>query len=112
MDNNNYFDEEFSEDINLPSKKFNIPDPVDIYGNLISKNLAKIIKCIAYVVAILNLVFGAALAYILYKNLTKFVAISFGIVLVFAVFSAIFFFLIYAVGRVLEQNDYIIKHIN
>ena len=112
MENNNYFDEEFSEDIKLPSKKFEIPDPVDFYGSLISKNLAKIIKVIAYIVALLNLGVGAAIAYIIYKNLSKFIAIAFGVVLVFAVFSAILFFLIYAIGRVLEQNNYIIEKIS
>ena len=109
MENNNYFDEQFSEDMDIPSKKFNITDPVGFYGDLAFKNMARIIKFIAYLVAILNLGVGLLIAFLIYKNLSKFIAVAFGVVLVFAIFSAIFFFLIYAIGRVLEQNNYIIE---
>ena len=112
MEKKDNFDIDFVEDIPSKSKKFKFFDPVDIYGKYIFKHLSKIIKVIAFVIAGINLLAGIAIGYIIYKSQALFVAISFGVILVFAIFSVILFFLVYAIGHILEQNNQILSKLD
>lgn len=100
------------EDISSKSKKFKLKDPVDVYGKLVYNRIGKIIKVIAYIVAILTVIAGVGVALLIFKRQAAFIAISFAVVLIFAVLGAIEFFIIYGLGHVIEQNNEILKRLN
>ena len=100
------------EDISSKSKKFKLKDPVDFYGKLVYSRIGKIIKVIAYIVAILTVLVGIGAAFLIFKNQAAFIALSFAVVLVFALVGTIEFFIIYGLGHVIEQNNEILKRLN
>lgn len=104
---------DFMEDISSSSKKsvFNIKmgEPVNAYGSFIYNHLAKVIKAIAYIVAVANLIFGFIVAAFVFKLKFTYIALSFFSILVFAVMAAVIFFVIYGIGHSIEQNNEILK---
>ena len=100
------------EDISSKSKKFKLKDPVDIYGKLVYNRIGKIIKVIAYLVAILTVIVGLCAAFLIFKRQAALIVISFAVVLVFAVIGVIEFFIIYGLGHVIQQNNEILKRLN
>ena len=109
--NNNYM-----EDISSSSKKsivdIAITEPVNAYGNFFYRNIAKVLKAIAYIVAIFNLITGLALATYIFKLKLTYIALSFAVVLVFSVIAAFLFFIIYGIGHSIEQNNEILRKLN
>ena len=103
---------DFMEDISSNSKRFKLDvDPVDLYGNLIYKNIDKIIKAISYIVAIITIIIGIGFALLIAKKQILYIALSFGVVLVSTVFAAIEFFIIYGLGYLIKQNKEILKRL-
>lgn len=105
---------EFMEDISSNSKKikFNFKtDPAELYGKAIYKNLSGIIKVIAYIAAIFTMLVGFGIAIFIAKKQILYIALSFGVVLFFTVIAAVEFFLIYALGHIIKQNNDIIERL-
>ncbi|MBR4910781.1 MAG: hypothetical protein IKZ47_05625 [Clostridia bacterium] len=93
------------------TRKLSLLRPLELFGKFVYKNIAKVIKLIAYVVAIATIVIGIAIAFFIFKHVDKFVAISYAIVLGSAIIAFIEFFIIYGIGHIIEQNDKILKRL-
>lgn len=104
---------DFMEDISSSSKKpdfdIRIGESVNAYGSFIYNHLAKVIKAIAYIVAVANLIFGFIVAAFVFKLKFTYIAMSFFAVLIFAIIAAVTFFVIYGIGHSIEQNNEILK---
>ena len=90
-------------------RKISFLRPIELFGKFMFNNLSKVIKLIAYAVAIATVVIGVALAVFVYKHVEAFVAISFAVILSSAILAFIEFFLIYGLGHMIEQNNEILK---
>lgn len=84
----------------------------DGYGNSAFKNIDKVIKLIAFVVAIAFLLLFLAGAYIVYKLDKTFLFVSALIAVVGVAISLIFLFLIYGTGHIISQNKEIIRRLD
>lgn len=100
------------EDISSKSKYFKENDPIDKYGKYLYRNIDKIIKIIAYIVAGFTIIAGFAGAIFIRSKIVGFSIIGFGIFFLCAVFAFIEFFIIYGIGHLIEQNNEIIKKLN
>ena len=107
---------DFMEDISSFSKKslkkIKNGKPVTAYGGFLYNRLAKVIKVIAYIVAIANLICGLAAAVFIFRMKISYIALSFFAVLVFAAIGTIAFFVIYGIGHSIEQNNEILKRLS
>ena len=99
------------ENISSKSKDYKLKDPVDLYGKFLYRNLGKTIKFIAYLVAIVTLFIGVAAVLFIAKSYSEFMAVGFGLLLLFAVVAFIEFFIIYGIGHVIDQNNEILKRL-
>lgn len=84
-------------------------DSVDKYGNAGITNIDKIIKAIAFVVAIAVLLLFVAAAVILYILDKMFMILSAVIIAIGIVIALISLFLIYGLGQIISQNNEILK---
>ena len=84
-------------------------DSVDKYGNAGITNIDKIIKAIAFVVAIAVLLLFVAAAVILYVLDKMFMILSAVIIAIGIVIALISLFLIYGLGQIISQNNEILK---
>lgn len=100
------------QNISSISKNLKIKDPVDFYGKFIYRNLGKVIKFIAYVIAILTFVAGLAFVFLIGLKNVKYIVISLAVVLVSAALALIGFFIIYGIGHVIDQNNEILKRLS
>ena len=87
----------------------NTVDSVDKYGNAGVTNIDKIIKAIAFVVAIAVLLLFLAAAVILFVLDKMFMILSAVIIAIGIVIALISLFLIYGLGQIISQNNEIIK---
>lgn len=84
----------------------------DDYGNTTFKNIDKVIKIIAFVVAaafFLLFLVGAVILYLLNKSFIFLCAL---VLLFGAAVSMIFLYLIYGIGHIISQNNEILKRID
>ena len=97
------------EDIHSSSQEAVIPASKKKKGTI--THIDKIVKSIAFLVALFVFLVFAAGAYILYKMDTDFSLISLCLLIAGAVFSLIALFLIYALGHIITQNNEILKRL-
>lgn len=84
----------------------------DGYGNSAFKNIDKVIKMIAFIIAIVVvLIFGAG-AFVVYTLDNSFKFICALIVLVGIAVSLIFLYIIYGIGHIISQNKEILKRLD
>ncbi len=106
------------EDISSSSKKpnfkldFELKDPVDLYGKLIYNNLGKVLKIIAYIVAVVTILLGFGAAFLVFKRQLTYIALAFAVILLFTAVAAVEFFIIYGIGHGIEQNNTILKELS
>ena len=102
------------EDISSTSKQFRKKknDPIAAYGNGLFKGLGTIVKVIAFLIAFAIIGVCFILAYFLYTAEPLYMAISLAIIIFGVLVGAIVFFLIFALGHVVTQNNEIIKRLN
>lgn len=84
----------------------------DDYGNTTFKNIDKVIKIIAFVVAaafFLLFLVGAVILFLLNKSFVFLCAL---VLLFGAAVSMIFLYLIYGIGHIISQNNEILKRLN
>lgn len=107
---------DYMEDISSSSKKpvFSIKmgESVNAYGSFIYNHLANVIKVIAYIVAVANLIFGFVVAAFVFRLKLTYIAISFFSILLFAIIAAVMFFVIYGIGHSIEQNNEILSKLS
>ncbi|MBR4761604.1 MAG: hypothetical protein IK086_03110 [Clostridia bacterium] len=101
----------FSIGKRFKSRRISFLRPIELFGKFLYDNLSKVIKFIAYAVAIATLIIGFIVAYFVYRHVDSFIAISFAVVLATAILAFIEFFLIYGLGHMIEQNNEILKRL-
>lgn len=84
----------------------------DGYGNSAFKNIDKVIKMIAFVVATTVALLFLATAFVVFKLDKSFKFICALILVVGVVVSLIFLFLIYGIGHIISQNKEILKKLD
>ena len=99
-------------DISSNSKKRKVNNPIDSYGKLVYKNLAKVIKFIAYALAILIVLAGIIGAFFIQMKLHGLTFLAVGLFFAAAVVAFIAFFIIYGIGHIIAQNEEILKRLN
>lgn len=102
------------EDISSSTSKKKTAVTNDEMGDFAQRafsNMDKVLKVIAFIVAIgIFIVFTAIAAVVAYLD-KSFILISIGIIAVGAVLALISLFFIYGIGQVISQNNEIIKHL-
>lgn len=97
-------------DISSVSKKFQVKNfPFDALGDAALKNLGNIVKIISFVLAFAVLIMSIVLAFFIISKSFLSVAISLTIIVFGAVFAAIVFFPVYAIGHIICQNNEILE---
>ena len=82
---------------------------VDDYGEGAFKHIDKVIKVIAFIVAIGIFLFFGAGAAVLYMLDKVFMLVSIGVLIAGLVFALIALFIIYGIGHIITQNKQILK---
>ena len=100
------------ENISSKSKNLNFKDPVDLYGKFVYKNLGRVIKFTAYVVAILTFAAGLAFVFLIGLKQVKYIIVALAVLLISAALALIEFFIIYGIGHVIDQNNEILKRLS
>ncbi|MBQ7726706.1 MAG: hypothetical protein IJT66_06135 [Clostridia bacterium] len=100
------------EDISSSSSKNHpVITAVRDYGNGAFRHLDKIIKAIAYFVALALLLVFAGGAFLLYKMSKTFFLPAICLLAAGVLLSLMVLFLIYAIGHIISQNNEILKHL-
>lgn len=94
-----------------PVKKAKKESPVSTYANIGAKNIDKVIKAIAFIVAISLLLLFVAVAVVLFLLDDIFMIVSVGMVILGVIVSLIILFLIYGLGHIITQNNEILKRL-
>ena len=89
-----------------PSKKSVLKDD---YAEKAIKKIDKIIKLIAFVIAIGTMLLFLAVAAVVFMLDSSFLLIAIGILVLGLIFSLISLFLIYGLGHIITQNNELLK---
>ncbi|MBR7132601.1 MAG: hypothetical protein IKD04_03630 [Clostridia bacterium] len=93
------------------AKKVKKESPVSAYANIGAKNIDKVIKAIAFIVAISILLLFVAVAAVLFLLDDIFMIVSVGLVILGVIVALITLFLIYGLGHIITQNNEILKRL-
>ncbi len=100
------------EDISSSSKtknKFYKMEEIKEFPNFFVKHLDKIVKAIAFIVAIAIIVLTLGVAAVLIILDDIFTIVAIGVVICGTILALIFLFLIYALGHIITQNKKILR---
>lgn len=89
----------------------NVKMAADNYGNGVFKNMANIIKVIAFMVSMFVFLIFAAASVIIYIMDSLFLAVAIAVLIFGIICSVITLFLIYGLGHMIAQNNEILKRL-
>ena len=123
MDEGFYFNEnDDMEDISSTSasyrkkseyaKSVKRTNPIADYSDKVYKNLGKVIKTIAFIIAFFIIAVSFVLAFFLYTSDKFLMAIALAVIIFGTAVAAVVLFLIYGLGQVLCQNTEILKRLD
>lgn len=101
------------EDISSTSAEFRAKkNLIKAYGDFIYKDLGNVIKIIAFILGFGTVLISFLLSFLLFiKSALSFV-VSLAIILFGTAVAAVVFFLIFAIGQILCQNNEILKRLD